>query len=107
MLRGRERSVVYRRPRRVKPVVHIDNEYSRQYTVVEIVADDRPGLLYRISRAISGHGCDVDLALISTEGRKAIDVLHVTVRGEKLPESTQSDLKHELEHVLEAVHETD
>ncbi len=107
MLRGRERSVVYRRPRRVAPVVHIDNDHSRKYTVVEIVADDRPGLLHRISRAISGRGCDVDLALISTEGRKAIDVLHVTRQGGKLPEAAQADLKHELEHVLEAVHETD
>jgi [protein-PII] uridylyltransferase len=107
MLRGRERSVVYRRPRRVSPVVYIDNDYSRMYTVVEIVADDRPGLLYRISRVISGHGCDVDLALISTEGRKAIDVLHVTRQGQKLSEGAQADLKRELEHVLEAVHETD
>ena len=107
LLRGRERSVVYRRPRRVAPVVHVDNEHSRKYTVVEIVADDRPGLLYRISRAISGNGCDLDLALISTEGRKAIDVLHVTRDGAKLSDAAQAELKRELEHVLEAGHETD
>ncbi len=107
MLRGRERSVVYRRPRRVAPVVHVDNDHSRKFTVVEIIADDRPGLLYRISRAISGHGCDVDLALISTEGRKAIDVLHVSRGGGKLSDAAQAQLKRELEHVLEAGHETD
>ena len=30
---------------------------------------------------MSEQGCDLDLALIATEGRKAIDVLHVTKAG--------------------------
>jgi [protein-PII] uridylyltransferase len=107
MLRGKERSVRYRRPRRVAPLVHIDNEHSRKYTVVEIVADDAPGLLYRISRVISRQRCDVDLALISTEGKKAIDVLHVTKDGSKLTNPDQAELKQALEHVLEAGNEAD
>ena len=63
------------------PVVHFDNEHSQRYTVLEIVADDALGLLYRISRVISRHGCDVDLVLISTEGDTAIDVFHITKAG--------------------------
>ena len=64
-----------------------------QYTVLEILADDAPGLLYRISRVISRHGCDVDLVLISTEGRKAIDVFTCTRRGAKLSDSEEQELK--------------
>jgi hypothetical protein len=30
-----------------------------------------PGLLYRVSRALSSFGCEVDLVLISTEADKA------------------------------------
>ena len=71
LLSGKARSLLYRRPRRVSPVVYFDNEHSRKYTVLEIVADDVPGLLYRISQVISRHGCDVDLVLISTEGQGA------------------------------------
>ena len=93
------------RRRHGAPVIRFDNEHSRKYTVLEIVADDAPGLLHRISRAISGHGCDVDLVLISTEGKKAIDVLHVTKGGKKLAESDQVALQEDLERMLEAAHE--
>jgi [protein-PII] uridylyltransferase len=106
LLRGKERSVVYRGPQAVQPRVHVDNEYSRKYTVLEIVADDAPGLLYRVSRVISEQGCDLDLVLISTEGKKAIDVLHVTKAGRKLSDSERMALKQGLEGVLEARDET-
>jgi [protein-PII] uridylyltransferase len=106
LLRGKERSVIHRSPQVVQPRIHVDNEYSRKYTVVEIVADDAPGLLYRVSRVLSEQGCDVDLVLISTEGKKAIDVLHVTRGGQKLSDSDRMALKQGLEGVLEARDET-
>jgi [protein-PII] uridylyltransferase len=105
LLRGKERSILYRRRPRVAPVVHFDNEHSQSYTVLEIVADDAIGLLYRLSRAVSRQGCDLDLALISTEGKKAIDVLHVTKQGNKLSDADQAALTQELERMLEGTHE--
>jgi [protein-PII] uridylyltransferase len=101
LLRGKERSLLYRRRRHARPVVRFDNEHSRKYTVLELVAEDAPGLLYKISRVISGRGCDVDLVLIATEGKKAIDVLHITKQGKKLVESEQASLREELERMLE------
>jgi UTP:GlnB (protein PII) uridylyltransferase len=85
--------------------VRIDNEHSRKFTVIELVAADAPGLLHRVSRVISGRGCDVDLVLIATEGKKAVDVLHITRQGKKLTESEQISLKEELERMLEDSHE--
>src|SRR6185312_7002290 len=101
LLRGRLKSVLHRRRKHTPAIVHIDNEHSRKYSVLEIVADDAPGLLHRISRVISSQGCDVELVLIATEGKRAIDVLHVMKGGGKLTEAAQAALKQELERVLE------
>jgi len=101
LLKGRERSLLNRRRVRQPPVIHFDNEHSRKYTVLEIVADDAPGLLHRITRVLSGQGCDLHLALIATEGKRAIDVLHVTCAGGKLSDDSQDSIARELETVLE------
>jgi [protein-PII] uridylyltransferase len=106
-LRRREQSPAHVRPRRVTPVVHCDNHASPRYTIVEIVADDALGLLYRISRVMSEQGCDVDLVLIATEGHKAIDVFHITQAGAKLPPAAQDALVGRLQRLLEEDHEVD
>jgi [protein-PII] uridylyltransferase len=106
LLRGRERSLLHRRRTREPPRIHFDNEHSRKYSILEIIADDAPGLLHRMSRVVSEQGCDLDLALIGTEGRKAIDVLHVTKAGRKLDEAERIMLTQALERVLEVGDET-
>jgi [protein-PII] uridylyltransferase len=99
-LRGREQSVL-RSTSRFAPVVHADNQASGRYTILDIVAGNELGLLHRISRVISAHGCEVDLVLISTEGEKAIDVFHITKAGVKLSETEQQALTTELQRTLE------
>jgi [protein-PII] uridylyltransferase len=101
MLRNKEGSVLFRRALvRRTPVVYFDSGHSQRYTVLELVAEDAPGLLYRVSRIISNHGIDVDLVLISTEGQKAIDVFHITRGGAKLSEEDAAALKSDLEAML-------
>ena len=101
LLQSKERSVLFRRALvRRTPVIYFDNGHSQRYTVLELVADDAPGLLYRVSRVISDHGIDVDLVLISTEGQKAIDVFHITRGGAKLSEDAEAALKADLERML-------
>jgi [protein-PII] uridylyltransferase len=101
LLKSKEGSVLTRRSLvRRTPVVHFDTGHSERYTVLELVADDAPGLLHRVSRVISDHGVDVDLVLISTEGQKAIDVFHITRGGSKLSEDDEASLKADLERML-------
>ena len=104
-LRGRENSLFHRRPPRVTPVVHCDNQSSRRYTILDIIADDALGLLYRISRVISQNGCEIDLVLIATEGHRAIDVFHITKAGEKLSDEDQRELAAHLQRMLEGSYE--
>ena len=87
--REQRRAPPARRPRASAPVDPLRQQSSRRYTILDIVADNALGLLYRISRVISRHGCDVDLVLIATEGEKAIDVFHITHGGAKLSEAEQ------------------
>ena len=100
-LRGRLRGLRRRPSARVDPVVRIDGDASKKYTVLEIVALDEIGLLYRISRAISEQGCEIDLVLIATEGHTAIDVFHLTRRGVKLTAAEQQGLTAYLQQMLE------
>ncbi len=101
LLKSKESSVLARRALvRRTPVVHFDTGHSQRYTVLELVADDAPGLLHRVSRVISDHGIDVDLVLITTEGQKAIDVFHITRGGSKLSEGDEASLKADLERML-------
>jgi UTP:GlnB (protein PII) uridylyltransferase len=65
------------------------------------VATNAVGLLYRISRVIASHQCDVALVLIATEGEKAIDVFHLTRGGAKLTEAEQLALTADLQRTLE------
>ena len=100
-LKGREEGAFRRRLPGFAPVIHCDNDSSRRYTIVEIVAENALGLLYRISRVMSESGCDVDLVLIATEGRRAIDVFHLTRNGQKLSSSQQAEVTDNLQRVLE------
>jgi [protein-PII] uridylyltransferase len=101
LLRGREQSVFQKKAPRFAPVVRADNTASGRYTILDIIADNALGLLHRISRVISQHGCDVDLVLIATEGEKAIDVFHITKAGAKLTEAEQHALTSDLQRTLE------
>ena len=87
-------------PQRTRPTVRFNNHYSRRFTVLEVVAANGWGLLYRLSRTLSAHGCDIDLVLISTEGALAIDVFHLTKDRAKLSDADQQAMKHELQQTL-------
>lgn len=78
--------------RTVEPRVHIDANACDSATLIEIIAEDRPGLLYDLSSAISKAGCNIDVVLIDTEGHKAIDVFYVATNGAKLSSNLGCEL---------------
>ena len=78
---------------KVSPKITMDNDSSSHSTLMEVVAQDRPGLLYLIASDISEHACNIELALIDTEGQTAIDVFYVTRNGKKLTSSMSKGLQ--------------
>ena len=61
----------------VEPRVIIDNTASATHTVVEVNGRDRPGLLYALTRALSGEDVQIGGAQIATYGESAVDVFYI------------------------------
>lgn len=61
--------------------VVVDNETSDRYTIIDVFAHDRPGLLYRIARTLFDLQLSVVLAKISTHFDQVVDVFYVTGEG--------------------------
>lgn len=62
------------------PRVSFDNESSSRSTILEVFADDSPGLLYALARAIFDAGLSVKAAKIGTYLDQVVDAFHVTDR---------------------------
>ena len=97
-----------RRGRRLPPKVVVqtrvdfDEEASSHSTLLQVVAQDMPGLLRAISLALAAFGCNIEVALVDTEGETAIDVFYITRDGAKLDRDQQQELKQKLLEAIEA-----
>ncbi|WP_217246732.1 [protein-PII] uridylyltransferase [Streptomyces sp. AC602_WCS936] len=101
-----ERDAAYPRRRGVAPPpprVTVAPAASRLATVIEVRAQDAPGLLFRLGRALEGAGVRVRSAHVSTLGANAVDAFYVT-RGEgrPLPREDAVSVARELEESLRA-----
>jgi [protein-PII] uridylyltransferase len=97
MLRDRQRAD---KNARVKVVVQtridFDDECSSTSTLLQVIAQDRPRLLHRISSCLSKLRCNIEIALIDTEGQMAIDTFYLTTEGRKLPAKLQEKVANSL-----------
>ncbi|MCX8155874.1 MAG: [protein-PII] uridylyltransferase [Verrucomicrobiae bacterium] len=75
--------------------IQIDNDSAKTATVIDIITEDRLGLLYAISMALADAGLDVSWARITTEKGAAIDTFYVTHRyeGKLTSPRTQSTVR--------------
>jgi [protein-PII] uridylyltransferase len=85
----------------VETRVEFDDEASSHSTLLEVVAQDTPGLLRALSLTLAGQRCNIEVALVDTEGETAIDVFYLTREGVKLDKEEERTLKEALVQAIE------
>src|SRR5436305_458210 len=84
MLRDRQRSEKGAIAKvKVETKIDFDDSCSSTSTLVQVIAQDRPRLLHRIASCLSGEHCNIEIALIDTEGQLAIDSHAFTQRSRR------------------------
>ena len=81
--------------------VDFDDESSSHSTLLEVVAQDNPGLLRALSLTLAAGGFNIEVALVDTEGETAIDVFYLTKDGAKLSREAQGGLRVDLMTAME------
>jgi [protein-PII] uridylyltransferase len=94
MLRDRQRSEKGAIPKvKVETKIDFDDSCSSTSTLIQVIAQDRPRLLHRISSCLSDQNCNIEIALIDTEGQMAIDTFYLTSGGKKLSAEHQRQVE--------------
>ena len=75
-----------------QPRVLVDNASSDFFTLIEVFANDRIGLLYRVTHTLFTLGIDIRIAKIATKGDQVADVFYVLDReGQKVLEKEHAE----------------
>jgi len=104
MLRERHRAEKHASAKvKVETRIDFDDAASSTSTLLQVIAQDRPRLLHRISSCLSHQRCNIEIALIDTEGQMAIDAFYLTSEGKKLTAEHQKKVEKALLHELKSM----
>ncbi|MET0285039.1 MAG: [protein-PII] uridylyltransferase [Polyangiales bacterium] len=77
----------------VQTEVYIEHHASSLHTIIEVITEDRPGLLFDLAEALHTLGLTISVAKISTEGTRVIDVFYVSeADGRKVEPGTRTEV---------------
>ncbi len=81
--------------------VNLSEDPTQPRTVLELIASDRPGLLFQVGKILEDNGVKLQNAKISTLGERAEDVFFISTQtDEPLDEAACGKLAEDLESQL-------
>ncbi|MFT4712507.1 MAG: [protein-PII] uridylyltransferase [Candidatus Azotimanducaceae bacterium] len=95
-----------------RPDVSLTNEENQNYSVLEVVTPDRPGLLSIIAQIFLDLDIELQSAKITTLGERVEDLFYITdthgqpVKDPKLTEALISRIENELDNFVQKASET-
>ena len=83
--------------------INIDNISSDFFTLIEVFATDKVGLLYLITKTLFDLHLDIRIAKIGNKGDQSADIFYVTdFEGQRIEDNTRiSEIKNALLHQLD------
>src|SRR6185369_6975895 len=101
--RSQRPSILTRKRRAAPTTIEIDNQVSRDYTVLDVYTGDRVGLLFTITNCLYHLWLEIHLAKITTMVDQVLDVFYVTDNeGRKIEDPARLDMiRRELTRALE------
>jgi [protein-PII] uridylyltransferase len=76
----------------VETRLRVDDVSSAEMTILDVVAQDRPGLLHTIADALHRAGVSIEVARIATEGNRATDAFYLRDLSSARPDGRPSKI---------------
>jgi len=89
LMRRRPNPLFLRRLPPVETRVSVDNRVSQHFSVIDIRAQDRVGLLHCIAAFLAAQRLEISFASVATEAHRALDSFYVTLDGRKVTEPSE------------------
>ena len=86
----------------LKAKVKVDNDLSSKFSIIELTAGDKPGMLYSILRKIKDLGLRIRFVKISTKRESVEDVFYVT-KGSKGKILDMNEIENIKENIMDVI----
>ena len=86
----------------LKAKVKVDNDLSSKFSIIELTAGDKPGMLYSILRKIKDLGLRIRFVKISTKRESVEDVFYVT-KGSKGKIFDMNEIENIKENIMDVI----
>ena len=77
----------------VETKIRVDEVSSEEMTIIDLVTQDRPGLLHALAEAFHSAGVSIEVARVATEGNRATDAFYVREAASARPPGSKGKVR--------------